>query len=195
MSDVAANSTRGQTFGRPLMTTQIAQSRKSRLFINPAFQLRFMSYMLAIALLGFAIIFLSNLNYFSELTRMGEEMGLSEPHPYFQLIEEQKRLLATSYAVATAIAILFIMVGGFVLSHKIATPIYKMRRHMQLFRSDIEHLPSFKLSDKDFFPELEDIVNESINDFMLQLDAMNRQLIEEEDEVEAERLRDPEDYR
>lgn len=170
------------------------ESMRSRLLINPAFQLRFMGYMLAIAVFGFAIIFLSNLNYFNELTRMGAEMGLTETHPYFQLIQHQKQLLATSYLVATAVAILFIVIGGFVLSHKIATPIYKMRRHMQLFRSDIEHLPHFKLSDQDLFPELENIVNDSINDFMRQLDTMNRQLTEQE-RVKIRRLRDPEDYR
>ncbi len=193
MSAAAANKTGDQTSKRSLIPTD-PEFRGARVLINPGFQLRFMAYMLAIAVFGFAIIFLSNLNYFAELSRMGEEIGLTESHPYFKLIQEQKRLLATSYAVATAIAMVFIALGGFVLSYKIATPIYKMRRHMQLFRSNIEQLPEFNLSDKDFFPELEDIVNDSINDFMLQLDAMNSQLTEQE-RVKAQRLRDPEDYR
>ncbi len=170
------------------------QVQKRTLLINPQFQLRFMLYMGALTVIGFAIILASNLSYFAELTRMGEEMGLTESHPYFALIEEQKRMLIASVGVATVIALLCILVGSFVLSHKIATPIVKMRKHMQLFRSDIEHLPPFELAEKDFFPELEGIVNDSINDFMTQLDAMHQRKDETASDT-SQKSADPEDYR
>lgn len=169
-------------------------SLRRRLLINPAFQIRFVLYVMAISAGGFAIIFYTNFSYFSELSRMGAEMGLQESHPYFALIEEQKRKLFRSFWIATAMAVPLVLTASFILSHKIAAPIIKVQKHMRQFRSDLEHLPPFQLSDQDFFPELEDIVNSSIADFTEQMDAMNRTL-QERNAGEASRSEDPEDYR
>ncbi len=169
-------------------------SYRRRLLINPAFQIRFVLYVVGISAVGFAIIFSTNLSYFAELSRMGAEMGLQESHPYFALIEEQKQKLVKSFWTAIALAVPLVLTASFILSHKIAAPIIKVQRHMRQFRSDLEHLPPFQLSDKDFFPELEDIVNRAIADFTEQMDAMNKSL-QEQAQKEATRSEDPENYR
>lgn len=146
--------------------------------INPEFQWRFMGYVILTVVFSISIMFISNYLFFESFIAKGEALGLPENHAFFILIKEQRELM-TSIFVAVSFFISFIIgLWGMFFSHRIAGPLYRLRR----FFSDARDLqqesgeakaklrPIF-FRQNDFFPEVPD----SINDYLKQVDLLEQE--------------------
>ncbi len=132
--------------------------RRKRYLINPGLQLTVIGFNLILAL-GLILIFYVATSYlFSKFTGMDTAAVINDPIIAEMIDLERSRL--NMILGLSSIAILFVMVlGGMILSNRIAGPIYRIRRHM-LDLLDGKQVPDLKFRKNDFFPELADTYND-----------------------------------
>jgi hypothetical protein len=149
------------------------------MLINPGFQLRFMAYMTLASIISISVFYFANTLYFNAVYEMGNELGLDSTHPYFAFIDTQKALLLRIYILLSAVSFALLMAFGLLISHRIAGPIYRVEKYMQSIADGECDFEPVHLRRGDFFPEIENIVNASIQRL--------------HDEHEAENPGDPKD--
>lgn len=141
-------------------TSESHHRKKSSLLINPKFQWTLIGYASFIA----ALILLAVYGLFSfgfhEFVQIGTQAGLPTDHVYFQFIRMQETtFLRVIAAIALLIAVILI-VGGLIISHKIAGPVYRMQKELNaMAESDPVELRNINFRKGDFFPELSEAFN------------------------------------
>lgn len=140
------------------------KQRKTRsILINPKFQWTLIGYAAFIA----TLIFLSVYGLFSfgfhEFVQIGHQAGLTDDHVYFQFIKMQETtflrvILAIAFFVGT-----ILIVGGLVVSHKIAGPLHRFRSELLNMAGKANpELHKIKFREGDFFPEVPEAFNELV---------------------------------
>ena len=82
-------------------------------------------------------------------------VGIPDGHVFFNFIKNQQHDLDTLF-IGLAIFNFFLLIGvGFIISHRIAGPIYKLKKQLSVISEDSNN---FKLRQSDFFQELEPLV-------------------------------------
>lgn len=147
------------------MNNQRPRWYRRQYLVNPGFQLRFMFYVASAVLLGFAVIYATNLWYLANLVAQGEELGLDPQHVYFEYVDQQRRMMNTAFLGVSTAVFALLMVGGLLLSHKIAGPIYRIERYTNDLLSGNASPHPVRLRKGDFFPEIETIVNGLISHY------------------------------
>jgi hypothetical protein len=136
-----------------------AQSNQRRQFlINPAFQFRFMGW---IGALGVSVVMLMHLShswFFYQLKKQATQAGVPADHVFFKFISERQDEM-TWIAMACFFGVFLIStVFGLVLSHRIAGPMYRLRKHFEKVAETGKHEP-LRFRDDDFFLEIPDAYN------------------------------------
>jgi len=147
------------------MNQVIAGKKRSRFMVLPAFQLRFMAYILCFAVFGIAVLYASNYFYFSMLVTQGEELGLAPEHVYFTFIEQQKSLLNTTFFSVSVVVFGGLIIAGLALSHKIAGPVVRIQLYLESLYSEGTPPGKLKFRDGDFFPEVAELINELLDHY------------------------------
>lgn len=139
------------------------QRKKRSILINPKFQWTLIGYAAFIA----TLIFLSVYGLFSfgfhEFVQIGHQAGLPDDHVYFQFIKMQETtflrvILAIAFFVGTILT-----VGGLIVSHKIAGPLYRLQKELLGMAAKPEpSLHKINFRDGDFFPEVPQAFNELV---------------------------------
>jgi ABC-type multidrug transport system fused ATPase/permease subunit len=137
--------------------------KKRSILINPKFQWTLIGYAAFIA----TLIFLSVYGLFSfgfhEFVQIGHQAGLPDDHVYFQFIKMQETtflrvILAIAFFVGTILT-----VGGLVVSHKIAGPLYRLQKELLGMAAKPDpSLHKINFRDGDFFPEVPQAFNELV---------------------------------
>lgn len=145
-------------------TNSASQNRKKRsLLINPKFQWTLIGYVSIVALLVLAVSFGLFTFGFNEFSSIGLQAGLPSDHVYFEFLRMQE---STFLRVFVALAILIaaiLVVGGLIVSHKIAGPIYRMQKEFnKMQEEDPVRLREIYFRKGDFFPELAETYNELV---------------------------------
>jgi len=110
-------------------------------------------YSLFAAFLVIGLLFASNYIFFRHSLQLAREIGIAENDLYFQLFEQQRSTMTWLFlgTATTIYGILF--VGGVLLSHRIAGPIFRMCKEFESV-SNGEPLKEVKFRPRDYFPEL-----------------------------------------
>jgi methyl-accepting chemotaxis protein len=134
--------------------------KKTSLLINPKFQWTLIGYAAFIAGLIFLAVYGLFSYGFHEFVQIGTQAGLPTDHVYFQFIRMQE---TTFLRVIAAIALLIgviLIVGGLMISHKIAGPVYRMQKELtKMATAEKIELRDINFRKGDFFPELADAFN------------------------------------
>jgi hypothetical protein len=138
----------------------VKQRKKSSLLINPKFQWTLISYAAGVATLLLCTIYGFITYGFRQFTELGMQIDLPPNHPYFRFIEMQQ---GTFNEVVLAIAIvvgLVLIVGGLLISHRIAGPVYRMQKELNQMSGMMPvELKEIHFRKGDFFPELAEAFN------------------------------------
>lgn len=127
------------------------------LFINPNFQLRFMSYFVTLFFLTTISLYSTTFLFFWRIKEKALKVGIPEGHAFFRFLGTQKEDLDALF-IGLAILNLLLLLGiGFIISHRIAGPIHKLKKQLEQIDNQPEE---FKLRESDFFRELEPLVKE-----------------------------------
>jgi hypothetical protein len=136
------------------------KNRKIRnFFIYPQFQTRLIIIIMAISLLAPVIILSFQIFSFNQQIKNGQMMNLSETHPYFTIYYQfrEQSIYAFSIAVAVSFACAFLI--GLVVSHRVAGPLVKLRKHLETVGENPGKDEPLKFREGDFFRELADAYN------------------------------------
>ena len=133
------------------------ESRKVVL-INPRFQIRFMTWMGALAVGVVAVMHLAHSWFFFQLRRQAMLAGLPKNHVFFQFISDRQRELGFITVGTFFVVLAASVVVGLVLSHKIAGPMYRLKVHFDSVAESGKAKPvSFR--EGDFFQEIPEAYN------------------------------------
>jgi hypothetical protein len=125
------------------------------ILINPAFQLKFLSYFVFLFITSTITLYSTGLIFFWKMKQKALHVGIPEDHVFFRFLSNQK-IEFDSLFIGLAILNFLLLIGtGFLISHRIAGPIHKIKVFLEQKGSEEAE---FKLRDNDFFKELEPIV-------------------------------------
>jgi hypothetical protein len=121
------------------------------LLINPRFQFKFLSYFIGLFFLTTLSLYSTTYLFFWNMKQKALSVGIPDGHVFYRFLNNQKNDLDHLF-IGLAIFNFLLLIGvGFIISHRIAGPIHKMKSY--LFHMD-SNQEDFKLRESDFFPEL-----------------------------------------
>ncbi len=147
-----------------MKTDPSGQNRQiNSLLINPRFQWTLIGYTALIA----ATILVSMYGLFSygfhEFMQVGTQAGFPPTHPYFQFIQMQEASFLKVIAAIALVVSFILIVGGLFISHKIAGPLYRMRKDLlKMAEKNPAELKAIQFRKGDFFPDLPEAFNELV---------------------------------
>jgi hypothetical protein len=141
----------------PAQFTFLNGGRKNFL-INPKFQLSFLAYTLGVSILTIGFFYAADAYFFWKFRQLGTGLGLPANHVFFQFLDEQHSTKNTYYGIAAAVAVSFLSIWGLLLSHRVAGPLYRLRKHLGSVARG-ETLSDVRFRKGDFFPEVADAYN------------------------------------
>jgi hypothetical protein len=144
------------------MESMDSQSRKKRtLLINPKFQWTLIGYGAAGATMILITVYLLITYGFQRFIELGNSLGMPpEENVYFQFIKMQQESFNQIILAIALIVGLVLIIGGLIVSHKIAGPIYRMQKEFFRMRElPPDELFEIKFRKGDFFPELAESFN------------------------------------
>jgi DNA integrity scanning protein DisA with diadenylate cyclase activity len=134
---------------------------RKNFLINPQFQLSVVGFFTALAILIVAIVYYFQVNFFEKIKSQVMTEGIPANSPIIQFLDQQKHELILQTTIASAVVVLLMIVGGLLLSHRVAGPIYRLRVYFE----KNENLNGKKLvfRKNDFFKELETPINNQLD--------------------------------
>lgn len=137
-------------------------NKRIKLFIYPEFQKKLLAYNFVILLFVNVAIILSGAIVFYRYKELGLKAGLKQNHPYFEFISAY---LNDTLMTSLIIFILVSIISTFIylkLSNKIAGPIVRLFNFFKSF-DDIEKQDALRFREDDFFSDLPNSINSTLN--------------------------------
>lgn len=126
------------------------------ILINPAFQLKLLSYFVGLFILTTISLYSTTFLFFWNMKEKGLKVGIPEGHVYYQFLQNQKHDLDLLFIGLVAINFLILISVGFIISHRVAGPIHKVKSFLQ----DPDTHERLQMRESDFFKELAPLINE-----------------------------------
>jgi len=137
--------------------TKDSTNRRKVYLINKDFQISIIVFFLFLSFLVL-LIFWGSLYYFFHTFQAEAKMaGLPEGHIFFQFLDQQFSLMNNIFMITSVIVTIATSIGGLVLSHKVAGPLYRLTEHLKTLSS--KNLQTVKFRQGDFFIEIQDNFN------------------------------------
>ena len=132
-----------------------SKRQKKSLLINPRFQWTLIAYAAGVAgliLISMYALLTHAFHYFYEI---GTLASLPKDHVYFEFIKMQEGTVFQTLFVISVIVACVLILGGIYISHKIAGPVYRMKKDLEKMTSDPNApLKPIQFRKGDYFPEL-----------------------------------------
>ncbi|MBN1114962.1 MAG: hypothetical protein JXA66_06440 [Oligoflexia bacterium] len=139
----------------------VAPYKRRVYLINKDFQIKFIIYTTAIALITIAAFYTMLSFFFQSSIDLGIEAGFPPGHVYFRFIDDSRADMNVYFLITSVSVFILIFISGLLFSHKIAGPIYRMITYLRSISLDkISEKLSFRK--KDFFQELSEAYNKRI---------------------------------
>lgn len=130
--------------------------RKERvaLLVEPRFQATVLLYVNALALILLGITGYAVFRLLSQLEGSLSMLSLAAGHPYLIAMEQQRRSLWAMFGACSALVFFLANVGALMIGHRIAGPIYRIRKQLQLLSAGNKE-SQIRFRKTDFFKHLE----------------------------------------
>ena len=132
--------------------------KRKVLLINPKFQLQFMAWAAVLAVMLISIFHLAHLWFFRNLREQALRAGLPDSHVFFQFIQDRQAEMNTITIATFLVVAVTIGIVGLLLSHRIAGPMYRLRKHLEESARLGANRP-LKFRDGDYFQEIPEAYN------------------------------------
>ncbi|MGE3611407.1 MAG: hypothetical protein AB7I27_17575 [Bacteriovoracaceae bacterium] len=133
------------------------KNRRRVFLVNKKFQGAFVLFTLIPAISAIGTFYGLMRYYFHNLKLDGMELGLRTDHPYFLLLNDQQDLMNKIFFLFTLLMVLFFVIWGIWLSHKVAGPLYRLTKYFEEANGKPEKPLSFRPGD--FFQEIPKAIN------------------------------------
>lgn len=121
--------------------------------INPQFQMTILGFFIGLASVTVLVFYWAFRMIFGNFVSQAKELGLPPTHIIFQFIAENERAMNMVFLSTSMLLFLFLVLGGIVLSHQIAGPLFRLKKHMQHVYSG-KPFPPLGFRRKDFFHDI-----------------------------------------
>lgn len=118
--------------------------------------MKFMGYFVGLFILTTVSTYSTTYLFFWNLHRKAIKVGISEEHVFHQFLANQKADMDMLFIGLVIFNFILLLTIGFVISHRIAGPMKKLQNQLK----EPESPEVFRLREKDFFKELEPVVND-----------------------------------
>jgi sensor histidine kinase YesM len=130
------------------------------LWIYPRFQKSLLSgnlmlMLIAVGTIGGAVGF-----FMMEMYAQGQALGLSATHPYYKFLDYQVQRLGLITLVSVAVLIPLASILNLVLSHRMAGPLVRLRRHFNEVK-ETGRFVEISFRENDYLKEWSEEINES----------------------------------
>ena len=136
---------------------------RRKYWIDAYFQKRFVGYVATIGLGIISIFYVANTYFFWRFQQQGKVAGLPENHVFFRFIESQRFQMDMIFLVTSLISLSFIILHGVRLSHKVAGPVFHLRRYLKLWKSGERKYP-LRFRKTDYFQDVAVLIDDCLND-------------------------------
>lgn len=132
--------------------------RRKTLLINPRFQLDFIGKILGLLFVMIAILAVVLNWQYSPLVTQIENLELVAHHPLVIELNVFKKMMIVS-SILTAASLFFICcAAGLLISHKVAGPLHRLKKHLMRMR-DLKEITPLNFRKNDYFSEIADDFN------------------------------------
>lgn len=145
------------------MENQQTPYKRKVLFINPSFQLKFISFLILATFIAIFSFYIAQTYFFKQLFEEGLLMNLPKDHAYFSVLFKQKDLMDKVFLITGFFVFIFLFIFGLILSHRIAGPLEKLKNSLEDY-SNGDKIHKLKFRKNDFFKDLADTFNKLIKD-------------------------------
>lgn len=141
------------------------KNKRKVYLVNPKFQIFIITFFTGLFLLTTIIMFALVYFVFMQFLSKGREIGLPADHVYFQFVDLQINFFIKAFIPCAMLTLGIFIVGGLLLSHKIAGPIYRFTNFLKGLENSNYKESSVSFRQGDFFLE----VSEEFNNFIKRL--------------------------
>lgn len=134
----------------------------SHLLINPKFQLSIIASFFSLALLACGVLYVGIYWIFQQSLEHALQSGLAKDQAYLTFLHWQKQQFDLAFLFAAIVLSFAIVIGGTLLSHKIAGPIYRFTKYLQEQKSQRPPGP-LNFRKGDYFSEIPGLFNEFLS--------------------------------
>jgi methyl-accepting chemotaxis protein len=135
---------------------------RSKLLVNPRFQLRFILFSTLSAVMTAAVYYFATRYFFHYFIDKGKELGLAADHTYFGFMQQEMLEMRNLFLASFALILVLQVVIGLIYSHRIAGPIFRIQKYLGSW-SKANAAEKLEIRSKDDFQELASVINEFIN--------------------------------
>ena len=128
------------------------------ILINKAFQYSILGWFSLLSVLLITIFYTSLWYFFNNLKNEAISVGLPTDHIFFTFISEQKSNMDNVFILTSLLAMFLILIGGLIISHKVAGPLYRLTNHLK--KHNRNNIVPVKFRKGDYFPEIEEAFNQ-----------------------------------
>lgn len=134
---------------------------KRKLLINVHFQRQFIGFALALSLGACIVFYLASTWFFGKYHSLAIEVGLRPGDPFFRVLSNMEMMLTNVFIVTSIAVVLISILGGIVFSHRVAGPLYRLRKHFEAVARG-ETWSNVAFREKDYFDDLPKAYNEQM---------------------------------
>ena len=128
--------------------------------INKPFQLSILGWFLLFAVLLTATYYSAVWYFFFNFKKEAVLAGIPPGHVFYTFLNEQKMAIDKIFLISSCIAAVLLIVGGILLSHKVAGPLHQLTEHLK--NHDKENVTPVHFRKGDYFSEIQDAFNNFI---------------------------------
>ncbi|MDO9184247.1 MAG: hypothetical protein Q7U04_17670 [Bacteriovorax sp.] len=129
--------------------------------IYPRFQLTLLLANILVAITALIMVYYKVNEVFEKLHQMGEKINLTPGHPYYNFVKTSQQMMNLNLSWAFGFSIFFTVITSLFISHKIAGPIYNLKKYFININNNQEQ-PEMKFRRGDYYEELPKIINAAI---------------------------------
>lgn len=131
----------------------MSKNERRNYLINPKFQLTVLGFFVGLAVVTIGVFYWAIRLVFSNLNEQATALNLPPDHAVVVMIGDNLRAMDMIFLTTSILLFLFLVLGGLILSHQIAGPIYRLRKHIQMVNEG-KTFGALTFRKKDFFQEL-----------------------------------------
>lgn len=133
-------------------------SRRKVILINRSFQLNIIAHFIGLATFAIGAFYAANAWFFYKLAELGHELQLPADHVFFQFVNAQKLQMNWIFLTVSLLVVAVLSVGGALLSHKVAGPVYRLCQHLKGINEG-HTVKDLSFRKGDYFSEIADHIN------------------------------------
>ena len=127
--------------------------RRKQYLINPEFQVTVIGFFIGLAVVTIGVFFWSIHLVLTNFEDTLKTLSLPEGHTLLLFVAENRKAMNIIFGTTSILLFVFLVIGGLILSHHIAGPIYRLKKHIQLVNSG-ESFGDLSFRKKDFFQDI-----------------------------------------